>query len=168
VRAAEQIFSALQNMGHSSEMMTSTNLDFRKLSRHSLVLIGYSSTQWASISQGFRYFVDDDKGGMITDRGRLTDWYPHRLAKDLHTDEDYAIVSRVYVPEVRAMVVLVSGATQYGTESAAELTTNTELLIGALRGAPKDWPKKNLQLVLHMKVIGNTPEAPDVIASEFW
>ncbi|WP_158821921.1 hypothetical protein [Granulicella sp. S156] len=168
VRAAELISTALQGLGHSSETKESNNVDFHELSRHSLVLIGYSATQWAAITQGFRFSFSDKKGGMITDRGRLTEWYPHHLAKDLHTDEDYAIVSRVYVPETRAMVVLVSGATQYGTEDAAELVTNPELLSTALRDAPKDWPKKNLQLVLHLKVIGDTPETPEVVASEFW
>jgi hypothetical protein len=168
VRAAEQISTVLQGLGHASKMMTSSTVDFHELSRHSLVLIGYSSTQWAAISKEFRYFIDDSRGGMITDRGQSTEWYPHHLAKDLHTDEDYAIVSRVYVPEARAMVVLVSGATQYGTESAAELVTNSDLLSAALRRAPQDWPKKNLQLVLHLKVIGDTPEAPEVIATEFW
>jgi len=37
-----------------------------------------------------------------------------------------------------------------------------------LRGAPADWQRKNLQLVLHCKVVGMTPRPPRVVASHFW
>jgi hypothetical protein len=66
------------------------------------------------------------------------------------------------------MIVLVSGCTQYGTEAAAELVTNPVLLAEALRGAPDGWQRKNLQLVLHVKVIANAPASPQVIASHYW
>jgi hypothetical protein len=66
------------------------------------------------------------------------------------------------------MIVLVSGCTQYGTEAAAELITDSTLLGDALRGAPDGWQGKNLQLVLHMKVIANAPASPQVIASHYW
>jgi hypothetical protein len=66
------------------------------------------------------------------------------------------------------MIVLVSGCTQYGTEAAAELVTSPTLLAEALRGAPDGWQRKNLQLVLHVKVIANAPASPQVIASHYW
>jgi hypothetical protein len=66
------------------------------------------------------------------------------------------------------MIVLVSGFTQYGTDAASELITNPALLAEALHDAPKGWQKKNLQLVLHMKVIANAPASPQVIASHYW
>jgi hypothetical protein len=40
------------------------------------------------------------------------------------------------------MLVWVSGCTQYGTDAAAELVTNPDLLAEALRSAPKNWQKK--------------------------
>ena len=38
----------------------------------------------------------------------------------------------------------------------------------ALRGAPPDWRTKNLQLVLHVKVISGAPSSPRVVARYFW
>jgi len=36
-------------------------------------------------------------------------------------------------------------------DAAAELAKNLDLLAEAVRGARRDWQKKNLQLVLHVK-----------------
>jgi hypothetical protein len=66
------------------------------------------------------------------------------------------------------MVVLVSGATQYGTEGAAMVVTDPELLKNALHDRPAGWETKNLQVVLHMKVIANTPATPEVVATYYW
>jgi hypothetical protein len=131
------------------------------------VLIGYSSTYWQDVTKGFRFFIDHDQGA-VNDNGKPTDWYPHHLRTDFHTDEDYAILSRAFNPQTHTMIVLVSGCTQYGTEAAAELVTNPVLLAEALRGAPDGWQRKNLQLVLHVKVIANAPASPQVIASHYW
>jgi hypothetical protein len=38
----------------------------------------------------------------------------------------------------------------------------------ALRGAPAGWQKKNLQLVLHVKVISGAPSSPKVVKQYFW
>ncbi len=66
------------------------------------------------------------------------------------------------------MLVEISGITQYGTDAAGDLVTNPDLLREALRDTPAGWQKKNLQLVLHVKVISGVPAAPTVVASHFW
>jgi hypothetical protein len=146
--ASHLLATMLQRMHQSYDVKTSSSVDVRDLPRHTVVLIGYSSTQWESISKALRYYIDGERAGMITDYGHDTEWYPRHLTKDLHTDEDYAIVSRFLDPATRAMVVLVSGATQYGTEGAAMVVTDPELLKKALHDRPAGWETKNLQLVL--------------------
>jgi hypothetical protein len=37
-----------------------------------------------------------------------------------------------------------------------------------LNRLPKGWEDKNLQIVLHMRVIGNAPAQPEVVASHVW
>jgi hypothetical protein len=166
--ASHLLATMLQRMHQSYEVKTSSSVDVRDLPRHTVVLIGYSSTQWESISKELRYYIDGERAGMITDHGHDTEWYPRHLTKDLHADEDYAIISRFLDPATRAMVVLVSGATQYGTEGAAMLVTDPDLLKNALRDRPAGWETKNLQVVLHMKVIANTPATPEVVATYYW
>jgi hypothetical protein len=66
------------------------------------------------------------------------------------------------------MLVEVAGFTQYGTEAAADMITNPELLADALHDAPQGWQNKNLQLVLRVKVISGTPASPKTVKTHFW
>jgi hypothetical protein len=165
--AAAQISGMLSRMGHPYAIRVGNAVTFEDLRTSPAVLIGYSSTYWQDVTKGFRFFIDHDQGA-VDDNGKPTDWHPHHLRTDFHTDEDYAILSRAFNPQTHTMIVLVSGCTQYGTEAAAELVTNPVLLAEALRGAPEGWQRKNLQLVLHVKVIANAPASPQVIASHYW
>ena len=165
--AAAKISGMLSRTGHPYSIRVGNAVTFEDLRTSPAVLIGYSSTYWQDVTKGFRFFIDHDQG-TINDNGKPTDWYPHHLRTDFHTDEDYAILSRAFNPQTHTMIVLVSGCTQYGTEAAAELVTNPVLLAEALRGAPDGWQRKNLQLVLHVKVIANAPASPQVIASHYW
>ena len=77
-------------------------------------------------------------------------------------------MARIFHPDTHAMLVEVAGITQYGTEAAADLITQPELMAEALRSAPAGWQKKNLELVLHVKVISGSPSSPKVVATYFW
>jgi hypothetical protein len=166
--AAARISGMLSRMGHPYAIRIGNAVSFEDLRSAPAVLIGYSSTHWADVTRGFRFFIDDSNQGIINDNGKPTDWYPHHFGPDFHTDEDYAVLSRAFDHQTHTMIVLVSGCTQYGTEAAAELITDPTLLAEALHGAPDGWQRKNLQLVLHMKVIANAPASPQVIASHYW
>ena len=116
-----------------------------------------------------RYFIDGLRRPIgILDNGKPTPWVLPNLPRDRRTSEDYAIVSRVFHPDTHAMLVELAGITQYGTDAASDLVTNSDLMAEALRGAPKDWRTKNLQLVLHVKVISGAPTSPQVVAHYFW
>jgi hypothetical protein len=166
--AVAQIIGMLGRMSSNYTLRIGDSVSFNDLRGTTTILIGYSSTQWAPVTRDFRFFLDDSDRAMIRDNNNPTDWYPHHLTRDYHTDEDYAIISRVFDPQTHAIVVLITGCTQYGTEAAANVITNPDLLSDVLRGAPKDWQRKNLQIVLQMKVIANSPANPKVIASYYW
>lgn len=166
--AAVQISSMLARLGHPFNLRLDSNVSLYDLRNAPTVLIGYSSAQWTGITARFRFFVDDSDNGIIRDNGKPTDWYPHHLTPDLHASDDYAVISRAFDPETHAMLILVSGCLQYGTEGAAQLITNPELLTSALRHAPRGWQKKNLQLVVHFDLVDNVPVNPRVVASYYW
>jgi hypothetical protein len=105
---------------------------------------------------------------MVTDNGKPTQWSLPELPADRRTNEDYAIVTRVFHPDTQAMLVEVAGITQYGTEAGADTITNPEFLAEALQDAPQGWQNKNLQLVLRVKVISGTPDSPKFVAKYFW
>jgi hypothetical protein len=165
--AAARFSGMLSRMGHPYTIRIGNAVTFEDLRSAPAILIGYSSTHWEDVTKGFRFFIDHTQD-TIEDNGKPTDWHPHHLTPDFHTDEDYAVLSRSFDSQTHTMIVLVSGFTQYGTDAASELITNPALLAEALHDAPDGWQKKNLQLVLHMKVIANAPASPQVIASHYW
>jgi len=162
--AGDQIFSFMHSLGTAGRLKPSDAINLREMSTHSVILIGYASTKWGALSDSLRYAIDDSNLGMITDHGKPTEWYPHHLAEDLSTDDDYALIARVNDPETRSVLLLLSGATQYGTEAAAAMVTNPDLLSYALKKFPQGCENKNLEIVIHVKVIGNTPAAPAIVA----
>jgi hypothetical protein len=66
------------------------------------------------------------------------------------------------------MILTVAGIAQYGTESAAEFVTNSGYFSQALKDAPADWRKKNMQVVLSTRVLSQTSGPPRVVAVYFW
>ncbi len=165
--AASWISGLLSRRGHPFTVKIGNAVSFDDLHNAPAILIGYSSNQWKEMTKDFRFFIDDENG-IITDNGKPTEWYPHNVSPDFHSDDDYAIISRAFYPETNEMMMLVSGCEQYGTQAAAELITNAGLLTKVLQAAPKDWQKKNLQFVIHVRVIDNSPASPELIASYYW
>jgi hypothetical protein len=66
------------------------------------------------------------------------------------------------------LLLISAGIKQFGTEAAGRLLTEPSQLGAILNRLPKGWEDKNLQIVLHMRVIGNAPAQPEVVASHVW
>jgi hypothetical protein len=167
--ATARLSAMLTRLQHPFTLKIGNDVSFKDLRSAPAILVGYSYTRWKEISSDMRYFIEVSKNRVgITDNGSPTPWAIAALPADRRTNEDYAIVSRVFHPDTHAMLVEIAGITQYGTDAAAELVTNPDLLAEAVRGAPPDWQKKNLQLVLHVKVIAGTASSPKVVGSYYW
>jgi hypothetical protein len=165
--AASEISGMLGSKHHPFEVRVGDSVSFEDLSAAPSILIGYSVRFWEPLTKDFRYSIKMENG-MIEDNGKPTPWIPHNLKHDLHVDDDYAIVVRTFHPQTHEMMILVYGTEQYGTEAAAELITQPDLLATALKGAPSGWGNKSVQLVLHTKIINNSPAVPEVVASYYW
>ena len=157
--------------GKPVEIRYANDLSFSDLRNSSAVLIGAFSNLWTlEMTGGLRFVFEQDKGARrIRDRARQERaWQLHNLAPDGKTPEDYAIVSRVFNSASGQLVVSAAGITQYGTRAAGEFLTDSVRLTAALRNAPKDWPRKNLQVLLQTTVFKGTPAPPRVIEMHFW
>jgi hypothetical protein len=167
--ASSRISAMLTRLQHPYQLRIGSDVSFQDLRAAPAILVGYSYTRWKEISSQLRFFIDTSREPVgITDSGKPTEWTLPNLPADRRTTEDYAIVSRVFHPDTHAMLVELAGITQYGTEAAADLVTNADLMTEALRGAPAGWQGRNLQLVLHVKVISGTASSPQVVKTHFW
>lgn len=167
--AVSRLSALLTRMKRPYRVKIGNAVTFEDLRTSPAILVGYSYTHWKQISQEMRYFIDTSRRPVgITDNGAATPWVLPHLPADRRTDQDYALVTRVFHPDTHAMLVEIAGITQYGTNAAADFVTSADLLGDALRGAPADWQHKNIQFVLHMKVISGTPSSPKVVARYIW
>jgi len=167
--ATSRLVAMLTRLHRPYRVKVGNDVSFTDLRSGPAILVGFSYTKWKQISNQMRFFVDGyRRPAGITDDGKPTEWVLPALPRDRHTTEDYAIVSRVFHPDTHAMLVEIAGVTQYGTDAAADLITTPDLMAEALRGAPVGWQKKNLQLVLHVKVISGAPSSPTVVKQYFW
>jgi hypothetical protein len=167
--ATDRLARLITRMGHDYRIKLGRDLSFRDLRDSPSVLIGYSWTRWSSLTNTFRFGFDlSPQTPQITDYGKPTKWALPARAADRHTDEDYALVTRMFHPDTGTPLILLAGITQYGTDAAADLISTPSRLKEALRGLPADWPKKSVQLVVHTRVISGETAAPQVLATHVW
>ncbi len=167
--ATSRVSAMLARIDRPYQLRIGSDVSFQDLRTAPAILVGYSYTRWKEISSQMRFVIDTSRSPVaIMDNGQPTGFTLPNLPPDRRTDEDYAIVSRVFHPDTHAMLVELAGVTQYGTAAAADLVTSPDLFAEALRDAPAGWRNKNLQLVLHVKVISGTPSSPKVVKTHFW
>src|SRR5690348_2098356 len=84
------------------------------------------------------------------------------------TAEDYFLVCRLVNFSSGRPVILVAGLKQFGTEAASRFIVDPKAVNDTLRKIGSNWQDRNLELVFHAKVIGNSPAAADLIAWHIW
>src|ERR1035441_8446022 len=82
--------------------------------------------------------------------------------------QDYAVVSRFLNPLTEKMVVVVGGMGRDATIAAGEFVTDPRYLEMLASRAPRDWARKNLQVVLATDVVNGNTGPPRILATCFW
>jgi hypothetical protein len=139
------------------------------------VFIGAFDNHWTlNLASDLRFYFDTDKerhAQMIRDQWKpfftgweLVDAWPP--GSDIH--EDFALVARMVNRTTEQSTVIIGGIAQYGTDAAAELVTDPGYFERALVHAPRDWYRKNMEVVLSTKVLSGVGGPPTVVAAYFW
>ena len=81
---------------------------------------------------------------------------------------DYAIVTCMVDTTSDRPVIIAAGLTQYGTIGAGEFLSNKDYFSEAARRLPRDWPRKNLQIVLSIPVLNRISGRPRVVTVHGW
>jgi hypothetical protein len=169
LRAMWKISDALTAMDQRFQARIGDEVSLYDLRQGPAVLVGYSHTRWKQLSKELRFYIDLLREPLgVLDNDKPTDWKISHHPAESGFGEDYAVVSRVFHPDTRNMLVGISGITGFGTEAASDLVTDPDLLADILRDTPAGWQDKNLQVVLHVKVISGVPSSPRVVATHLW
>lgn len=138
------------------------------------VLIGAFDNPWTLRTADqlrFTFLKDSEQDtGMVRDRQHPenTEWKLTKYWPNWDVPVDYAIVTRMVDTTSDRPVIIAAGLTQYGTIGAGELLSNPEYFSDAAQRLPKDWQKKNLQIVLGVPVVNRISGRPRVLATYVW
>ena len=146
------------------------DVSFEDFRNSPTVLVAAFANHWTmEMTADWRFFFADSDGNpVVRDRTTGEQWSLASLAPSGRTDEDYAIVSRVFQSKTGELLIAAAGITQYGTRSAGEFLANPALMDRAFRNSEPGWADRNLQVLLHAPVIGQVPGPPEVLAVHVW
>jgi hypothetical protein len=163
VAATTRIVSMLVRREKQFDIRFASDVAFGDLRENPTILIGAHNNAWTiTMTENLRY-VFDGRNGIVDRTGTQKRWSTNNNFTD-----DYAIVSRVLNSKTGTSVITAAGIGHAGTRAAAEFLTNPQSLSALVKSLPKDWEKKNVQIVLHTTVINQLPSAPDIVATYCW
>jgi hypothetical protein len=165
--------SLIQSRGKRYRIVSQSEATYTDLQNSPVVLIGLLNNDWTQRLVGsLRFTVDRPGPGkvMIRDRDNpaRSDWFIDFYSPFLDIVKDYALVMRATDPKTEQMTVTAAGMSIFGTLAAGEFLTNANEIRKLNAVAPKNWRRKNLEIVLSTEVIRGNPGPPTVVATHFW
>lgn len=167
VQATVRFSNFLGHLEKDSEVRIGSSYSYADLRNSPAVVIGaFSNPLTMEMTSGLHFsYVDNEKGLWIQEQGASgRAWF----SKHGPIGEDYGLVTRLLDSNTGQFVVLVGGIEASGSDAAADLIVNPSGLDKALQNAPKDWPQKNVQIVVSTTVKDYTAGPAKVIAIYVW
>lgn len=137
-----------------------------------LVLIGAFNNDWSLRLTGKRRFSFERDGDIFwikdsRNPGDKSHAVNYALPY-LQLTEDFALISRVLDPVTERTVVLAGGLTGYGTMAAGEFLSNPAYMETIVGHAPRNWGRKNVQILISTSVIDGKSGPPRALLAHFW
>jgi hypothetical protein len=173
VYAGFSVASLLAQKGKASALRIGSNCSFEDLRDSPSVVIGAYNNRWtmqmaSDLHFAFQWDPDTQDSSRIKENipsGRV--WVAES-EPNLKYSVDYGIVTRLVDSDTGKLLISIGGLRTAGTQAAGELISDPRYLDEALRNAPKDWSKRNVQIVVETKVTDAVPGPPQVVATYFW
>lgn len=169
--AANEITAMLARKSRTARVRLASGVDFADLRKAQILLIGAVTNRWTmELQQAWRFRLAWKPGtriAIVDAQSPGKEWFV-AAHDDGSAADDYILISRVNSAYTGGLILVAAGLKQFGTEAAGRLLADPEPLSVILRKLPAGWENKNLQLLLHAHVIGNTPAIPEVVASYVW
>jgi hypothetical protein len=171
--AATEISSMMARAGRTTRVRLTSSISFDDMRQMPTVLIGAFTNRWTmELGQSWKFQfgrLPDDRSMIFDAESQSSSrqwWIP--LSADGSSDEDYLLITRIRNSSLGGILIVAAGLKQFGTEAGGRLLTDLPRLGAILRKLPPGWEAKNLQVVLHAKVIGNAPAEPQLVAFRVW
>ena len=166
------VAGVLRSKNKPYNVRNASETKYEDLQQGPLVLIGSFNNQWVlHFTQAMRYRFGNDSANFqwIADQTRPeTMLGKQRVDQEVFGSEEYALVARVFQPEIKEPTIILAGVTAPGTLAAGQFATSPQQLGDFLKTAPAGWQSKNLEIILSVNVVDNQPSPPRVVASVVW
>jgi hypothetical protein len=170
-QAALRISSLFAQHHAGSRVRLASRMDFNDLRGSGTVLIGAYTNRWTmDLTKNMRYRFDYYAEGKpcIAEASAGCRWTLTTKADDGRSAEDYILLCRLPHSATNSFTVVCAGLNVYGTEEAGRIISDPDSLTPILRTLPKYWPNHNLQIVLHVAVVGDAPAQSEVVSVYSW
>jgi hypothetical protein len=165
----------LRTYGKTYRVLGESTTTLEDLRRGPSVFIGAFDNSWTlRLTSPLRFhFANDPEMTRfwIEDRSNPNkrDWVLYRT-QQIQTGvyKDYAIVARIVDPNSDRYVVVAAGIGRGGTVAAGEFLVDERHMQEMLAQLPKDWKRKNLEIVLETQVIQGRSGPPRISAVHVW
>jgi hypothetical protein len=168
------IAGLLQSNGKTYRVQGETVTTLTDLRRGPSVFIGAFDNSWtlrftaplryhfANNPQMTSFWIEDQQNPA------KRDWLLERSQQDTGTYKDYAIVARLLDSNTGRFVIIAAGVARGGTVAAGEFLVEPEHMNELADRAPKDWNRKNVEIVLETQVIEGRSGPPRIDAVYVW
>jgi hypothetical protein len=167
--AGMRISSLLQRYARVPKFRLASKVEFTDLRDSTPILIGAYTNHWAmetTRNMRYRFVMREGNPGILnTQNGQV---WSLRKQNDGRSAEDYVLICRLPHSETGEFMMLGAGINMSGTEEAGSILTDSQRLDPILRKLPSGWETSNLELILHVDVIGDAPAMPRAVASYIW
>jgi len=134
-----------------------------------MILLGFNNRSNQDVARQFRFtFTRLHNLKVMTDKTPPGRVWSTEVDPGGHTVADYGLISRVVNAETGQIVVQAGGLATFGTRGVGEFLTNSQYWGRLLQDLPHDWPSRNIQIVIRVKVIHNATSVPEVVSSHCW
>jgi hypothetical protein len=167
VSACAAVVAMLAHRNKPYELRYASDISAGDIRTAPSVLIGAFNNPWTiNVTDPLRFTFT--RGDTIEDKfDKNRSWSVH-LSQDGSTTDDYAIVTRLLNLKTGQVLFTAAGIGQYGTQAASEFLSSPQRIKEFADRAPRDWNQKNVQIVLHIKVVDDTPGTVDTVAVYYW
>jgi hypothetical protein len=170
--AGNDVSQMLARRGHDTRLLMASTIPFADLRHSPTYLIGSFSNRWTSeFSQTWRFnfaWTSEHRPVIRDTQSKDDRHWSVPASDDGSTPEDYCLIVRIPRSPTGSMLIVSAGIKQFGTEAAGRLLADPNDLGALLSKLPAGWENRNMQLVLHARVIGNAPTQPELVAFHVW
>jgi hypothetical protein len=174
--AAAQLATFLRNKGKDSQIRPTQGSQLTASQSGPMILYGMALNESAAklgVDLHYQFRKNSESGQgirWIEDASKPTsrDWLVDLSAPSEKVSVDYALISRVRDKTTSRWWIGIAGLTGVGTLAASQVVVDQNAMANICAGLPRDWDRKNLQIVLEIRVAQGEPGATRVLTSYSW